>query len=157
MSEWQTGLVLSAAGAGNLAGVFLLHKIRHFPWRYLFGALMAVSGGGIFLLLSSDMLIFIMAGMFLFDGALSMAFVVNGSARQAVTPDGFLARVGGGGVLLSGLAAIGGNLFAGGVAEWIGATAALTICAVIMLAGCLVSICFRGGKNPVKMLEPVNF
>ncbi|WP_026688921.1 MFS transporter [Alteribacter aurantiacus] len=157
LSEWQTGLVLSAAGAGNLVGVFLLQRVSFVQWRYLFGILMGVSGAGIVFLLSTETLPFLMLGMFLFDGALSMAFVVNGSARQAVTPDHYLARIGGGGILIAGLVAIMGNLFAGGISEWIGPQIALGLCALLLFVGSIRSLRFRKGNVSVRELKPMDF
>lgn len=113
-SAWQTGMVLSGAGAGNLIGVFLLNKINHFSWKFLYAGLMIVSSLGLLFILFTSNFPLIMFWMFLFDGALFMAFVVNGSARQAITPDNYLGRISGGGFLLSGLVAVSGNLFAEG-------------------------------------------
>ncbi|WP_027963719.1 MFS transporter [Halalkalibacillus halophilus] len=155
MSEWQTGLVLSAAGAGNLVGVFILQKVQDKPWRLLYAFLMAVSGFGLVLLLSTDLLLLLMLGMFLFDGALSMAFVVNGSARQAITPNHYLARIGGGGMLLAGTVAIIGNLFAGSVSEWVGPQIAIGICAALLFLGCLITVRFKNGNKSVNELEPI--
>ncbi|SES66397.1 Transmembrane secretion effector [Oceanobacillus limi] len=156
-NEWQTGMVLSSAGVGNLVGVFLLNKINHFSWKYLYAGLMVVSSGGIILILCSYELVLIMGGMFLFDGALSMAFVVNGSARQAVTPDAYLARIGGGGILLSGVVAMGGNLFAGGVSESINPNSSLIFCAGVLLLATFVSLVFKQGDKKLDKLVPIEF
>jgi len=63
-SAWETGIVLSAAGAGNIIAVLVIHKLTSIRWRYLYGGLMAVSGGGLFLILSTDQLLFMMVGCF---------------------------------------------------------------------------------------------
>jgi Na+/melibiose symporter-like transporter len=156
-SEWQTGTVLSAAGAGNLLGVFLMNKTVHFSWKSLYGVLMAVSGLGLLLIMLSGQFAVIACGMFLFDGALSMAFVVNGSARQAITPDGFLARVAGGGILLSGLAAVSGTLFAGGIAESFHPLVVIAGCSVLLFLASAVSLSFKQGKSRLDKLEPISF
>jgi Na+/melibiose symporter-like transporter len=156
-SEWQTGAVLSAAGAGNLLGVFLLNKTVHLSWKILYGVLMAVSGLGLLLILLSGKFAVIAFGMFLFDGALSMAFVVNGSARQAITPDSFLARVAGGGILLSGLAAVSGTLFAGGVAESLHPRIVIAGCSILLFLAAAVSLSFKQGKSRLDKLEPMSF
>ncbi|KIL50890.1 MFS transporter [Jeotgalibacillus campisalis] len=155
-SEWQTGVVLSAAGAGNLIGVFVLNKLSRLSWRVLYGGLMAISAAGIFLIMGSSHLFILSLGMFLFDGALSVAFVINGTARQAITPDSFLARVGGAGLLLGGVAAIGGTLFAGSVSEIIDPRAALGFCGCLLLFASIIAFTFKNGKRSVRELEPIN-
>lgn len=155
--EWQTGMVLSAAGIGNLVGVFLLNKINQFSWKILYAGLMLVSSSGVLLILFTNELILIMLGMFLFDGALSMAFVVNGSARQAVTPDGYLARIGGGGILLAGLVAMGGNLFSGSIAESNDPQISLAFCAFLLIVATLISLFFKFGNKPLDKLIPIEF
>lgn len=156
-SAWQTGMVLSGAGAGNLIGVFLLNKINHFSWKFLYAGLMIVSSLGLLLILFTSNFPLIIFGMFLFDGALSMAFVVNGSARQAITPDNYLARISGGGFLLSGLVAVSGNLFAGGTAELIAPQISLVFCAFILLVASLISFSFKQGNKQLHNLKPIEF
>ncbi|MBS3678727.1 MFS transporter [Ornithinibacillus massiliensis] len=155
LSEWQTGLVLSSAGAGNMIGVFLLHRVKDFSWNNLYAVLMLVSGVGLFLILLTGYLPLIMLGMFIFDGALSMAFVVNGSARQSITPDHFLARIGGGAILISGIVAISGNLFSGGVSELLMPQAIIAFCGFLLLVASLVSLLFKQGNKRIQELVPI--
>ncbi len=154
--EWQIGFVLSAAGIGNLLGVFLLNKIKHFSWNILYAWLMGFSCGGLLLIFLTGHLIFISLGMLIFDGALSMAFVVNGSARQAVTPDHYLARLAGGGILISGLASISGNLFAGSITESLSPQIPLAFTAFLLLIAAVFSLFFKSGRNQVDNLTPIS-
>ncbi|QOR67798.1 MFS transporter [Cytobacillus suaedae] len=151
----EIGLLLSAAGVGNVVGVFLLSRMSQLPWGYLFGGIMLVSGMGVGLLMMSETVIVAAIGMFLFDGALSMGFVVNGSARQAITPDHFLARVSSGGILLSGVAAIVGSLFAGGISEFVSPQAALVGCGGLLVVSGFISIRLKEIGMPLDQVEPV--
>lgn len=156
LSPVEIGLLLSAAGVGNVVGVFLLSRLGGVPWGILFGGIMLVSGLGVGLLVMSETIIVAGLGMFLFDGALSMGFVVNGSARQEITPDHLLARVGSGGILLSGLAAIGGSLFAGGISEFVSPKVALIVCCVLLVVASLVSFRLKEIAVPLDRVEPVD-
>jgi hypothetical protein len=151
----EIGLLLSAAGVGNVVGVFLLSRVSHLPWGYLFGGILFVSGLGVGLMSYSETFVGAAIGMFLFDGALSMGFVVNGSARQAITPDHFLARVGSGGILLSGLAAILGSLFAGGISEFVSPQVALAGCSILLVVLAFVSVRLKEVCMPLDKVEPV--
>ncbi|UCZ51539.1 MFS transporter [Bacillus shivajii] len=156
-SEWQIGMVLSAAGVGNIIGVLLMNKLSCYKWKCLYAGLMIVSSIGLLLILLASNLPIIMLGMFLFDGALSMAFIVNGTARQAVTPDNYLARIGAGGILLSGVVAISGNLFSGGLAEAIAPEFPLAFCMFLLLVATIISISFKKGSKKLEDLKPVEF
>jgi len=93
--------------------------------------------------------------MFLFDGALSLGFVINGSARQAITPDHFLARIGGGGMLLSGIVAISGNLFAGGMSEVVDPRFVLAFCGALLIGSSILALRFKQGNVTVEKLKPM--
>jgi hypothetical protein len=155
LNEWETGLILTGAGAGNLLGVFLLSKLEHFQWRYLFSGLMFISGIGLLTILLSNSLYQIILGMFIFDGALSMAFVVNGAARQAITPDHYLSRIGGGGFLLSGLIIAFGTLFSGKVSDLFSPLFSIAICCVLVLFGAIYSMRFKQGNQSISNLSPI--
>lgn len=155
LSVVRTGLLLSAAGVGNVAGVFLLSRLNGLSWGFLNGSIMLVSGVGVGLLVVTDSFITAALGMFLFDGALSMGFVVNGAARQAITPDDFLARVGSGGILLSGLVAVGGTLFAGGVSELLSPRVALGVCGLLLMLSTVVSWMVKEIRKPLHEVKPI--
>lgn len=130
----------------------------------LAGSLLILGATGLFFKVSFGAMVprvsnfpLIIFGMFLFDGALSMAFVVNGSARQAITPDNYLARISGGGFLLSGLVGVSGNLFAGGTAELIAPQISFVFCAIILLVASLISLSFKQGNKQLHNLKPIEF
>lgn len=94
--------------------------------------------------------------MFLFDGALSMAFVINGSARQAITPDRLLSRISSGGIVISGFVSILGNLYAGGAAEVLNPRIALGFCSLRLLLIIVVCITLNLKlRNSLEDVEPL--
>ncbi|WP_404451375.1 MFS transporter [Virgibacillus necropolis] len=139
LTATQTGILLSGAGAGNIVGIFLMNRVKYMYWNKLYGTILFVSGVGVILIALSPNMWSAFAGMFLFDGALSMAFVINGAARQTVTSDIFLARVSSGGFLLAGIVIITANGYAGIVAELFNPVLALLVCAVILLVNSYLS------------------
>lgn len=139
LSASQTGILLSGAGVGNIIGIFMMKLLKNAHWNLLYGTLLLCSSCGIIIVSFSANLWFAFIGMLLFDGALSMAFVINGAARQTVTPNQFLARVSSGGLLLTGIVVIFANGFAGSVAEWINPVSALLICSCILFLNSVIS------------------
>jgi MFS family permease len=151
----ETGLLFSAAGLGNIIGVYLISRLKNLPWGIVQASLFFVSALGIVLLASAQSLIWALFGMFLFDGALSMGFVVHGSVRQAITPDHLLARISSTGFLISGLAGIIGSIYAGGIAEWLDSRIALGFCAVLLLIGGIITLTNRSIHQPINQVEPM--
>lgn len=145
----QTGILLSGAGAGNIVGIFLMHRIKDMHWNKLYGTILLGSGIGVILIAFSTNLWSAFVGMFLFDGALSMAFVINGAARQTITSDSFLARVSSGGLLLAGIVIITANGYAGVVAELISPVLALLICAGFLLVNSAFSYVQKHLEKPL--------
>jgi MFS family permease len=155
LSIEKTGLLFSAAGLGNIIGVYLISRLKSLPWGIVQASLFFVSALGIVLLASAHSLVWALLGMFLFDGALSMSFVVHGSVRQAITPDHLLARISSTGFLISGLAGIIGSLYAGGIAEWLDSRIALAFCAVLLLVGGIITLMNRSIHQPINQVEPM--
>lgn len=116
-SETQIGLLLSCAGIGNLLGVFLMPRFKQMNWLPFLGILMAVSGVGIILLTTSHFYLMCL-GMVLFDGALSMGFVVQISVQQGITPDHLIARVRSAVHVLTSLTGMLATFLAGVITEW---------------------------------------
>lgn len=135
----KAGILLSGAGAGNIIGIFVMNRLKDYAWNRLYGTILLVSGIGVLFIALSTNLWLAFLGMSLFDGALSMVFVLNGAARQTVTPDDYLARISSGGILLSGIVVILANGFAGVTAEWFNPVAALLICAGMLFLNSLAS------------------
>ncbi|MGE8205622.1 MFS transporter [Heyndrickxia sp. NPDC080065] len=149
LSPTQIGFLLSGAGWGNLIGIFLMHHLKDIQWNKLYGSIMLASGCGIFIVAHSTNMWVIFLGMFVFDGALSMAFVINGAARQTLTPDQFLARVSSGGILLSSTVVILANSYAGIVSERMNSVWALLFCACILFINSVMSFVQKKLKKPL--------
>ncbi|MFS1516600.1 MFS transporter [Bacillus sp. SCS-151] len=156
LNDVQTGLLLSAAGLGNIFGVILMRKVKLVNWNMLYGSLILTSGIGVLLIVLSTSFVPAFIGMFIFDGALSMAFVINGAGRQTVTPTAYLARVSSAGLFISSLVAIVANLFAGGVAEFVNANLGLVICSMILVMNGLIAYNQRSLNKPVSAFEASN-
>lgn len=86
LSAQYTGILLSSAGIGNILGVFILSKFKNANWIPFLSILMFISGIGVFLISSTNNFWVACLGMLIFDGALSMAFVIHSSVQQAITP-----------------------------------------------------------------------
>ncbi|MGE6256979.1 MFS transporter [Heyndrickxia sporothermodurans] len=153
LSPAQIGLLLSGAGWGNLVGIFLMHRLKNIHWNKLYGSIMLASGCGIFIVALSTNLWIAFLGMFIFDGALSMAFVINGAARQTVTSDTFLARISSGGFLLTGTVVILANGYAGVVSEWFHTGWALLFCSIILLLNSAISFVQKQLQKPLSSFE----
>jgi hypothetical protein len=151
----ETGLLFSAAGLGNILGVFLISKLRRVPWGLLLSVLFFVSCAGILILTLSTGLLWALIGMFVFDGALSMAFVVHGSVRQAITPDGFLSRISSTGFLITGLTGVLGSLYAGGIAEVLDSRIALSFCGVLLVIGGILTLRTGSVHQSIDKIEPM--
>ncbi|MDX8362570.1 MFS transporter [Cytobacillus sp. IB215316] len=156
LNDVQTGLLLSAAGLGNIFGVILMRKVKLVNWNMLYGSLILTSGIGVLLIVLSTSFVPAFIGMFIFDGALSMAFVINGAGRQKVTPTAYLARVSSAGLFISSLVAIVANLFAGGVAQFVNANLGLVICSMILVMNGLIAYNQRSLNKPVSAFEASN-
>jgi hypothetical protein len=151
----ETGLLFSAAGLGNIVGVYLISKLKRLPWGFLLSTLLMISSIGVLILTFAQSLVWALIGMFVFDGALSMAFVVHGSVRQAITPDHLLARISSTGFIISGVAGMVGNVYAGGVAELLDPRLALSFCAILLMVGAIFTFKNRSDHQPIEKIEPI--
>ncbi|WP_349409344.1 MFS transporter [Pseudalkalibacillus sp. SCS-8] len=152
LSAFQTGILLSGAGIGNLIAIFVMARLKEAHWNKLYGSIMLCSGMGVFLIAISSTMWGAFVGMILFDGALSMAFVVNGAARQTVTTNQFLARISSGGILLSGIVVILANGFAGLISEGFNPILGLLFCAGLLLINSGISFAQLHLKRSISSL-----
>ncbi|MBD1382160.1 MFS transporter [Metabacillus arenae] len=150
----QTGILLSAAGLGNIAAVLLLDRMKWLTWRTLYFFSTFVTLIGILCISTGNHFYVLFIGMFLFDGALSMGFVIHGTSRQSVTPDRLLSRISSGGLFISGIATITGHLYAGGLAEMLGARLGLLFCSVLLVLAILYSLSKKEMRLTLQELEP---
>ncbi|MCF6137765.1 MFS transporter [Pseudalkalibacillus berkeleyi] len=153
LSAIQTGILLSGAGIGNLIAIFVMAHLKDVHWNKLYGSIMLCSGIGVLLIAISSNIWGAFVGMLLFDGALSMAFVVNGAARQTVTTDHFLARISSGGILLTGIVVILANGYAGLISEWFNPFLGLLFCSGLLLINSGISFAQLHLKRSIASLS----
>lgn len=151
----QTGFILSSAGAGNIAGIFIMNKFKHKPWITLMAVLLIISSLGIVVMVSSQSIFLICIGMFLFDGALSMAFIVQGSISQAVTPDYLLARIGSTNFVIAAVAALLGNLLSGVIPEYFTSSLSLWTAVFILLLAYVFTVLNISLNQSILEVEPM--
>ena len=155
LNSAMTGIILSCAGIGNIIGVFLLDKLKGMSWTKLLGTIILMSSLGVVLLALSRTFFFCCAGMFLFDGALSMAFVLYGTARQAITPNRVLARVNSAGVILSSGTILLTTPTISSFAEFNGSKLPLILCAIVMVITAAAFLFYPLSNQSIKDLKPL--
>lgn len=136
-TETSIGILLSCAGIGNIIGVLIMPRFKRINWLYLLSSLLMISSLEI-LLLTSHQFIIMCIGMVIFDGALSMAFVVQITVQQGITPDQLIARVRSAIIVLSGVATIMGTLLSGLISEWDSNLALILGFIVLLLCGIFI-------------------
>ncbi|GGE54829.1 MFS transporter [Priestia taiwanensis] len=155
LSPQFIGIVLSCAGIGNIIGIFLLKKFNNPSWIPFLSMLLFVSGFGVFLMVVTDMFWLVCVGMLVFDGALSMAFVIHASVHQGITPDEVLARMRSATYVLGGVCGMLGSFLAGVLSQYFSSTVALSVgVGVLLLAGLYVVI-YRDDSVVMKEIEPM--
>jgi predicted MFS family arabinose efflux permease len=118
LSAEYIGIILSFAGVGNIIGIILLKYLKNPNWMPLLSLLLLVSALGITIILFTGNFWLICLGMLLFDGALSMAFVVQAAVHQGVTPDEVLSRIRSATYVLSGIFAMLGSFLSGAIPQY---------------------------------------
>ncbi|MFD2629638.1 MFS transporter [Oceanobacillus kapialis] len=118
LSEELIGIILSCAGAGNIIGILIMKWFKEVNWLLFLTVLLIVSSFGVLLIGLFNNYLVLCIGMLIFDGALSMAFVVQASVHQGVTPDGLLSRVRSATYVISGMFSAIGTLLAGVIPEY---------------------------------------
>ncbi len=128
----DAGIILSAAGVGDVASVALLSRLGRWPWRSVLAAFTVAAAAGMALLAISRSVVAASAAMFLMDGALAGGYPVLGAAMQAHTPDEDLGAVSGSSHTLSAAERLGARFF-GGAGGALGAPASLMLLAGLLL------------------------
>lgn len=153
-SETLIGVLLSFAGLGNIIGVLIMNKFKNVNWLFFLSILMIISGLGVLLLLTNH-LILMCLGMVLFDGALSMAFVVQGAVHQGVTPDAFLARVKSATYVISGIFTMIGTFLAGFIPEFFSTSLSLIIGIIVLVLPAIILIQFKYIGTNFNDIKPI--
>ncbi|GAB6930290.1 MFS transporter [Paenibacillus sp. JCM 10914] len=152
----QAGLLMTGMGIGNLIGVFLLSRIQHWNWHLLLSLTLAISGIGITLIMVSQQFAVAFIGAMLFDGGLSMAFVVHGSLSQAITSDRYLARISSTRYVISSIASVIGTAIAGLISEYVSSTFAMLFSIVLIMLTVLLIMFNRLNKQAISALKPID-
>ncbi|GGP16346.1 MFS transporter [Oceanobacillus neutriphilus] len=153
LSEGLIGILLSSAGVGNIAGIFLINKLKNKNWITLLTVLMIISGIGILMIIATNAFFIMCLGMAVFDCALSMAFIVQGAVHQGITPDEFLTRVRSSTYVIGGIFSMLGTFLAGALPELFTGKTALIIGAFILLIPAFIML--RFGKFGVELSKVV--
>lgn len=95
----------------------MLKWMKNPNWMLLLSVLFFLSGIGISLLCLAQHSAMICLGMFLFDGALSMGFVIQAAVHQAATPDALLSCVRSVTYVLGGISGALGTFLAGWLSQ----------------------------------------
>ncbi|MEQ7054070.1 MFS transporter [Paenibacillaceae sp. P-4] len=153
-SEEHIGILLSCAGIGNVVGVLIMNKFKNANWLYLLSTLMIISSFGILLLISNSF-ITMCFGMIIFDGALSMAFVVQITVQQGITPDYLIARVRSSIYVFGGIAAMIATILSGLISEW-NSTAALAFGSLVLLVNGLFIFKYKKQGVAMDKISPIH-
>ncbi|MFJ7982208.1 MFS transporter [Lysinibacillus xylanilyticus] len=155
LSPELTGLLLSFAGVGNIIGVVILKWFKNPNWIPFLSILLLVSATGIFLVMITSELWLSCLGMFLFDGALSMAFVIQAAVHQGVTPDEALSRIRSATYVLGGLIAMFASFLSGAIAQYASTTIALGLGIIVLIISAIYIIRYRNHSVKIDKLEPI--
>ncbi|WP_345239342.1 MFS transporter [Pontibacillus salipaludis] len=150
------GFLLACAGIGNIAGVLLLKWMNQLSWIPTLAVLLAISGAGTLLLSISYNYWLSCFGMILFDGALSMAFVVQASVHQGITPDGALSRVRSSTYVLGGIFAMLGSFLSGAIPAFATTNAALVVGALVLMIPAIYIYSLKKRSVPMNQVEPIS-
>ncbi|MBM7578760.1 MFS transporter [Jeotgalibacillus terrae] len=156
LSAAQIGLLLSAAGVGNIIGVLLLKYFQQTNWILLLSVLLGLSGIGVLIVFLSDSFWMAFLGVLIFDGALSMAFVIQGAAHQGITPDDVLTRIRSAAYVIGGLSGLAGTFLAGFIPELSNTAVALGMGSAVLLLPAIYMSFFKKRGAAVESLEPIN-
>ncbi|WP_440897076.1 MFS transporter [Amphibacillus sp. Q70] len=155
LSEGLIGVLLSSAGVGNIAGIFLINLFKNKNWMTLISTLMIISGIGILMITATDIFIIMCLGMAIFDCALSMAFIVQGAVHQGITPNEFLTRVRSSTYVIGGICSMLGTFLAGALPEVMTGKTVLLIGAFILLIPALIIIRSRKFGVALSKVKPI--
>ncbi len=155
LSEELIGILLSSAGVGNIIGVFMMKWFKNANWLLLFSMLLLISSLGVLIILITNQFLVMCLGMLIFDGALSMAFVVQGAVHQGITPDEFLSRVRSATYVVSGIFSMLGTFLAGAIPEVTTSKVALGLGVAMLAVPGIYIIKFKRFSVKFSKIEPV--
>lgn len=155
LSPELTGVLLSFAGVGNIVGVIMLKWFKNPNWIPFLSILLLFSAIGVFLIMVSSEFWLACLGMFIFDGALSMAFVIQAAVHQGITPDEVLSRIRSASYVLGGLIAMLASLLSGAIAQYSSSTVSLAISITILILSALYILKFKNQSVRIDKIKPI--
>lgn len=155
LSVEQTGVLLAFAGVGNIVGVVVMKWLKKASWVPLLSVLLVISGLGVAMILCSNVYWLACVGMFLFDGALSVAFVVQSSVHQGVTPYELLSRVKSATYVIGGVLGLLGTFLSGAISQYLSTNVSLGVGAVLLIGVGFMILAKRKISTSMAELEPI--
>lgn len=149
LTEGLIGILLSSAGVGNIIGVLIMKWFKNRDWLVLLSSLLFISAMGIFIIIATNNFIIMCLGMAIFDGALSMAFVVQAAVHQGITPNEFLSRVKSASYVIGGIFTMLGTFLAGAIPEFSSTRIALGVGALVLTISAIYILRYQ--KYSVKL------
>lgn len=147
--------LLSFAGVGNIVGVVILKWLKNPNWIPFLSFLLIISATGILLVSITTNFWLSCVGMFVFDGALSMAFVIQAAVHQGVTPDEALSRIRSATYVLGGLIAMFASFLSGIMTQFASTTIALGFGILLLLFTALYMMRYRKHSMQLDKLKPI--
>lgn len=155
LSEQAIGILFSSAGVGAILGLFIMRRFDQINWIKSLSFLLLSSGAGVFIIFLSNNFYLMCLGMALFDGGLSMAFIIQETVHQGISPDEFLARIDSAYYLVGALFSILGTILAGFFPEVFTGQMALFLGTIILLGTGFIILKFRNFGVETNKLEPI--
>lgn len=155
LSPFLTGIILAFAGIGNLIGVVIMKYFKNTSWMHFLLILLMVSACGVLLIGFSTNLMLICFGMLVFDGALSMAFIVQATVHQGITPDNALARVRSSSYVIGGIFAMLGSFLAGVVPQFFSTNIAFMLGFCFLIIPALIVTRYKKESTSLTKLVPI--
>ncbi|WP_249336644.1 MFS transporter [Sporosarcina sp. Marseille-Q4063] len=164
LSAVSTGLILSFAGIGNIIGVLIMRYLEGVSWVPLLSILLIISASGVLLICLTSSIMMACIGMMIFDGALSMAFIVQAAVHQGITPDNALSRVRSSTYVIGGLFAMLGSFLSGAIPQFYSTNMSLVVGFAILAVPSIIILRYKkrkcrhekNGSYPIKVKRWVN-
>lgn len=155
LSPFVTGIIFAFAGIGNLIGVVIIKYFKNTSWMDFLLILLLVSSSGVLLIGFTNNLILICLGMLIFDGALSMAFVVQATVHQGITPDNALSRVRSSSYVIGGLFAMLGSFLAGAIPQLFSTNVAFIVGFCFLIIPALIVTRYKKESTSLTKVVPI--
>lgn len=153
----RIGILMSFAGVGNILGVILHRWVQRVSWIRVLSILLLISGIGVMLIGISSNYWVACFGMMLFDGCLSMAFIVQVSVHQGITPDSALSRVKSSTYVIGGVFGVLGTFLSGAIPQFFSTGFALLMGGLILTIPAAFIISNNDNVTKMNQVKPLEF